>query len=240
MVSRCVNAVGVELNTASRELLSYVSGLGPQLADNIVNHRNENGPFQNRESIKKVPRMGVRAFEQCAGFLRISDSDNPLDRSSVHPERYDLVTKMALDNQSKVADLLASENLRRTIDINRYVSDNIGIPTLKDILQELEKPGRDPRDRFEMFKFDDHVTEIEDLKVGMKLPGIVTNITKFGAFVDVGVHQDGLVHVSQLADRFVSDPAQVVKINQKVNVRIIAVDIQRKRISLSMKTEVEQ
>lgn len=237
VVSSCVNAVGVELNTASRELLSYVSGLGPQLANNIVSHRNANGPYRNRESLREVARMGNKAFEQCAGFLRIHDSDNPLDKSAVHPERYGVVQQMAHDKQVSVPQLLSREDLRVAIDISQYVTADMGIPTLKDILKELDKPGRDPRDQFEVFEFNEHVKELGDLRVGMELPGIITNITKFGAFVDIGVHQDGLVHVSQMANRFISDPSQVVKINQKVQVRVIEVDISRKRISLTMKQE---
>ncbi|MBR9999112.1 MAG: helix-hairpin-helix domain-containing protein, partial [Cyclobacteriaceae bacterium] len=237
VVVSCVNAVGVELNTASKEILSYVSGLGPQLAANIVRFRNENGPFQSREILKKVPRMGEKIFEQCAGFLRIRDGINPLDGSSVHPERYDLVRQMALDLGCTVKDLLSDGQLRDRIRPSDYVTDEVGLPTLQDILLEMNKPGRDPRQAFEAFEFSKGIMDIRDLRQGMVLPGIVTNITRFGAFVDVGVHQDGLVHVSQLADRFVSDPADVVKINQRVTVKVVEVDVDRKRISLSMKQE---
>ncbi len=236
VVVSCVNAIGVELNTASRELLSYVSGLGPQLADNIVKYRDEKGAFDTRESLMKVSRMGDKVFEQCAGFLRIRNARNPLDTSAVHPERYQLVSRMADDLGCSVKDLMTSEELRKKIDINRYISDDAGQPTLQDIMQELSRPGRDPRESFEVFQFSEDVKEIEDLRPGMILPGIVTNITRFGAFVDVGVHQDGLVHISQLADRYVSDPSDVVKMHQKVMVKVTDVDVKRKRISLSMKT----
>jgi uncharacterized protein len=237
VVVSCVNSVGVELNTASRELLSYVSGLGPVLASNIVSHRNENGPFRSREDLKKVTRMGEKVFELCAGFLRIRDASNPLDRSAVHPERYPLVDSMAKDVGASVQDLIRSSELRKKIDIKNYISEDVGLPTLEDIIKELNQPGRDPRESFEEFKFSEEVREVVDLKKGMKLPGIVTNITKFGAFVDIGVHQDGLVHISQLSDQFVSDPAQVVKLHQKVMVIVMDVDVERKRISLSMKSD---
>jgi protein Tex len=236
-VMSCVNGVGVEVNTASKQLLTYVSGLGPVLAQNIVNYRNENGPFKSRDQIKKVPRLGDKAFEQAAGFLRIRNAKNPLDASAVHPERYDLVVKMAKDIGAKVIDLMSSEELRSKIILKNYVSDGVGIPTLQDIMEELSKPGRDPRETFEVFNFQEGVNEISDLKIGMKLPGIITNITKFGAFVDIGVHQDGLVHLSHLADRFVNDPAEVVNVNQKVEVTVMEVDIPRKRIGLSMKSD---
>jgi len=236
-VISCVNAVGVELNTASKQLLSYVSGLGPSLAQQIVNYRNTHGAFQNRESLKRVPRLGEKAFEQAAGFLRIRNSDNPLDSSAVHPERYALVAQMAADLGCGVTDLIRDENLRKRIDLNRYVSDTVGLPTLRDILAELAKPGLDPRERFEQFSFAEGVNSITDLRVGMRLPGIVTNITNFGAFVDIGVHQDGLVHLSQLANRFVKDPNEVVKVHQQVMVTVIEVDEKRNRISLSMKAE---
>ena len=236
-VERCVNRVGVEVNTASQELLSYVSGIGPVLAQNIVEYRTERGGFPNRESLKKVPRLGNKAFEQAAGFLRIRDAQDPLDRSGVHPERYALVAKMATDVNSTVEDLMQRADLRQQINLKRYQTEDVGLPTLQDILQELEKPGRDPRDAFEVFQFAEGVHEPADLKTGMKLPGIVTNVTNFGAFVDIGVHQDGLVHVSHLADKFVKDPTEVVKVQQAVQVTVMEVDLPRKRISLSMKSD---
>ncbi len=236
-VMSCVNAVGVELNTASKQVLAYVSGLGPQLAQNIVSYRNEHGAFKNRESLKKVPRLGDKAFEQAAGFLRIRNAEHALDSSGVHPERYPLVNKMARDLNCSVSQLIKSPELQKQIKPEAYVSEEIGLPTLTDILKELAKPGRDPREQFEAFSFTEGVNEVKDLKVGMKLPGIVTNITNFGAFVDVGVHQDGLVHTSQLANRFVSNPNDVVKVHQKVEVTVTEVDVVRKRISLSMRTE---
>lgn len=236
-VMSCVNAVGVELNTASRQVLAYVSGLGPQLAQNIVNYRNEHGAFKNRESLRKVPRLGDKAFEQAAGFLRIRNAEQVLDSSAVHPERYALVNKMARDLNCTVAHLMRDADLRAQINLPQYVNEETGLPTLNDILDELAKPGRDPREQFEVFSFTDGVNEVADLKVGMKLPGIVTNITNFGAFVDIGVHQDGLVHTSQLSDRFVGNAAEVVKVHQKVEVRVVEVDVERKRISLSMKPE---
>ncbi|MEO9801604.1 MAG: Tex family protein [Reichenbachiella sp.] len=237
VVGSCVNGVGVELNTASKQLLTYVSGLGPQLADNIVKFRNENGPFKNREALKKVPRMGDKAFEQAAGFLRIRESKNLLDASAVHPERYTTVEKMAADLHATVSELVKDSTIRAKIDPKKYVTDEVGLPTLKDIMDELAKPGRDPREQYEAFSFQEGVNEISDLKVGMKLPGIVTNITKFGAFVDVGVHQDGLVHVSQLSDSFVSDPTTVVKLQQQVQVTVTEINPQQKRISMSMKSD---
>jgi protein Tex len=236
-VMSCVNGVGVEINTASRQLLTYVSGLGPVLATNIVNYRNENGPFKSRDEIKKVPRLGDKAFEQAAGFLRIRKPVNPLDASAVHPERYPIVEKMAKDLGTDVRELMSSEELRSKIVLKNYVSETVGIPTLTDIMEELSKPGRDPRETFEVFSFQEGVNHMEDLRVGMKLPGIVTNITKFGAFVDIGVHQDGLVHLSHLADKFVEDPSQVIAVNQKVQVTVMEVDIARKRIGLSMKSD---
>jgi len=236
VVSSCVNNVGVELNTASKQLLTYVSGLGPQLAENIVTFRDQNGPFKSRAELRTVPRMGEKAFEQAAGFLRIRDGKMPLDSSAVHPERYQLVEKMAADLSASVNELMSGTNLRDKINLKNYTSEDVGLPTLKDILQELEKPGRDPRQQFEVFSFAEGVNEITDLKVGMELPGIVTNVTKFGAFVDIGVHQDGLVHISQLSDSFVSDPANVVKVHQKVKVRVTDVEVSRKRISLGMKS----
>ena len=235
VVVSCVNRVGVELNTASKQLLSYVSGLGPSLAANIVSHRNEHGPFRSRKELLKVSRLGPKAFEQCAGFLRIHEAENPLDSSAVHPERYELVDAMASDLGCAVSDLVRDGGLRGKIRPEKYVTNEVGLPTLKDILDELAKPGRDPRQRFEVFAFQEGVEKLEHLQPGMKLPGIVTNVTAFGAFVDIGVHQDGLVHVSQLADRFVKDPAEVVKVGQKVRVTVTEVDLARKRIALSMK-----
>ncbi len=235
VVVSCVNNVGVEVNTASKQLLTYVSGLGPQLAQNIVEFRNSNGPFKDRESLKKVPRMGDKAFEQAAGFLRIYEARNPLDASSVHPESYHIVEQIAKDLNCTINDLIRNSALRAQVDLKKYVSDTVGLPTLEDIMKELAKPGRDPRESFEVFAFKEGVNEIADLQTGMQLPGIVTNITNFGAFVDVGVHQDGLVHISHLSDNFVSNPADVVKVHQKVKVTVMEVDIPRKRISLSMK-----
>lgn len=236
-VMSCVNAVGVELNTASKQILSYISGLGPALAQQIVNYRRENGPFSSRRELKKVPRLGDKAFEQAAGFLRIRNGKHPLDASAVHPERYPLVERMAKDLGVEVTQLMADGNLRKQIDLKKYISDEVGLPTLNDIMLELAKPGLDPREQFETFSFTDGVNAISDLKVGMKLPGIVTNITNFGAFVDIGVHQDGLVHLSQLANHFVSDPHEVVKVQQKVLVTVTEVDEKRNRIALTMKTE---
>ena len=237
VVMSCVNSVGVEVNTASKELLSYVSGLGPQLAKNIVEYRNQNGAFKTRNELMKVPRLGDKAFEQCAGFLRVRDSKNPLDASAVHPERYELVEKFAKDLGCSMKDLMTSAELRKKLDLKKYVTDTVGLPTLTDILSELEKPGRDPREKFEVFSFEEGVNEIKDLKVGMVLPGIVTNVTNFGAFVDIGVHQDGLVHISHLSDRFVKDPNQVVAVQQKVKVTVMEVDVPRKRIALSLKSD---
>lgn len=239
VVGSCVNTVGVELNTASKQLLSYVSGIGPALAQNIVDYRNEKGAFTSRKGLMDVPRMGEKVFEQCAGFLRIRDGVHPLDKSSVHPESYHIVEKMASDLNCSIDDLIENKELRKKIKLNDYVSESIGLPTLKDILTELEKPGRDPRKGFEIFSFDEHVHEISDLREGMRLPGIVTNVTNFGAFVDVGVHQDGLVHISQLADEFVDDPNKIVKVGQQVWVNVSEVDVKRKRIALSMKGEVQ-
>ncbi|QTX32291.1 RNA-binding transcriptional accessory protein [Aminithiophilus ramosus] len=235
VVLSCVNAVGVEVNTASRQLLTHVSGLGESLAAKIVAHREAQGPFRSRSELRAVPRLGPKAFEQCAGFLRVRGGDDPLDGSAVHPERYPLVRKMARDLGCSVEDLLKDPERRRAIDVTRYVSDDVGLPTLKDILAELEKPGRDPREAFESCAFDPDVKEIDDLRSGMILSGVVTNVTAFGAFVDVGVHQDGLVHVSRLADHFVADPASVVRPGQRVTVSVVDVDRARKRISLSMK-----
>lgn len=237
VVMSCVNAVGVEVNTASKQLLTYVSGLGPKTAQNIVEYRNKNGAFKTRKELMKVAGLGEKAFEQAAGFLRIHNANNPLDSSAVHPESYHIVEQMAADSQSSVKDLMSSAELRQKLNIRQYVNDKIGLPTLQDILEELTKPGRDPREQFELFSFAEGVNEIKDLQIGMKLPGIVTNITKFGAFVDVGVHQDGLVHVSHLSDKFVSDPTEVVAVQQKVMVTVMEVDVSRKRISLSMKSK---
>ena len=234
-VESCVNQVGVNLNTASQHLLMYVSGLGPVLAKNIVEYRKENGAFTSRSQLKKVPRLGPAAFQQCAGFLRIPGAKNPLDNSAVHPESYGVVEQMAKDHHCNVDDLINNKEKRSEIDIRHYVTDTIGLPTLTDIMKELEKPGRDPRQQIEEFEFDASVQTMEDLHEGMELPGIVTNITNFGAFVDIGVHQDGLVHISQLADKYVSDPTQVVRLHQHVRVRVIEVDLRRHRISLSMK-----
>ena len=234
-VESCVNLVGVDLNTASQHLLTYVSGLGPALAKNIVDYRRENGAFTSRAQLRKVPRLGPAAYEQCAGFLRIPGAKNPLDNSAVHPESYKIVELMARDNGCTVAQLIKDKTLQKNIDLNRYVTAETGLPTLNDIMKELEKPGRDPRGQAETFSFDDRVHDIADLQVGMLLPGIVTNITKFGAFVDIGVHQDGLVHISQLADRYVSDPADIVHLHQHVQVRVTEIDHQRRRIALSMK-----
>jgi uncharacterized protein len=236
-VVSAVNSVGVELNTASKQLLSYVSGLNATLAENIVAFRTENGGFKSRAELKNVPRLGDKAFEQAAGFLRVRDGAHPLDASAVHPERYALVERMAADIGCQVADLLTSAELRKKIDLKRYVDAEVGLPTLQDILAELAKPGRDPRKQFEVFSFADGVEKPSDLSPGMKLPGIVTNVAAFGAFVDIGVHQDGLVHVSQLSDNFVRDAAEVVKVGQKVQVTVLEVDIPRNRISLSMKSK---
>lgn len=237
VVSSSVNAVGVELNTASKQLLSYVSGLGPQLAQNIIEYRNTNGAFSTRTELKKVARLGDKAFEQAAGFLRIRNSKNPLDASAVHPERYTLVEQMAKDLNCSVSDLMTSEELRKKLQLEKYVSTDVGLPTLKDIMNELSKPGRDPREQFEAIQFSEGVNSIEDLRIGMQLTGIVTNITKFGAFVDIGVHQDGLVHISHISNTYIDDPAKVLKVSQKVKVSVLEVDVARKRISLSMKTE---
>jgi len=236
-VMSCVNAVGVELNTASKQILAYVSGLGESLAQNIINYRTTNGAFKNRASLKKVPRLGDKAFEQAAGFLRIRNAEQPLDSSGVHPERYELVKQMAKDLGVSVAQLMNDPELQKKINLQKYVSAEVGLPTLQDILKELAKPGRDPREQFEAFSFADGVNNITDLKKGMKLKGIVTNITNFGAFVDIGVHQDGLVHTSQLANRFVTNPNEVVKVSQVVAVTVTDVDVDRKRISLSMKED---
>ncbi|MPM10127.1 Protein YhgF [bioreactor metagenome] len=234
-VMSAVNSVGVELNTASKQLLTYVSGIGPAMAQNIVEYRKEKGAFKARKDLMKVKRFGDKAFEQAAGFLRIKDSSNPLDASAVHPESYDIVEKMAKDLSCTVNDLIQNKELRSQIKPQNYITEKFGLPTINDILKELEKPGRDPREKFEMFEFDQNVHSMDDLIPGMELPGIVTNITKFGAFVDIGVHQDGLVHISQIADRFIADPSEVLKLNQKVKVRVLEVDKARKRINLSMR-----
>ncbi len=235
VVESCVNLVGVNVNTASKHILTYISGLGPQLAQNIINYRAENGPFQTREDIKNVKRMGAKAFEQAAGFLRVENSENPLDNSAVHPESYEVAEKMAGDLNCTVTDLINDKELRAKIKPQDYVHDDIGLPTINDILEELDKPGRDPRQQIKVFEFSSEVSRIEDLKPGMVLPGIVTNITNFGAFVDVGVKQDGLVHISQLANRFVSDPSEIVKLHQQLKVKVLDVDVARKRIQLSLK-----
>jgi uncharacterized protein len=235
-VMSCVNAVGVEVNTASKELLMYVSGLGESLAANIVKHRNENGAFTSRDALKKVPRLGAKAFEQSAGFLRIRNAENPLDTSAVHPESYPIVEKMAKDLKCTVQDLMTKDELRKLIKLESYVTESVGLPTLNDIMQELTKPGRDPREKFEEFQFAD-VHKPEDLKIGMKLPGIVTNITNFGAFVDIGVHQEGLLHLSQMADKYIKHPSEVIKLQQKIMVTVTEVDLPRKRISLTMKSQ---
>jgi len=237
VVMSCVNLVGVEVNTASKELLSYVSGLSPALAKNIIEYRNQNGPFKDRESLMKVSRLGEKIFEQAAGFLRIREAENPLDASAVHPESYPVVKQMATDLGCSVKELMSSTELRKQLDLKKYVTEKVGLPTLTDILHELEKPGRDPRQTFEVFSFTDGVNTIGDLKIGMSLPGIVTNVTNFGAFVDIGVHQDGLVHISHISDKFIKDPKEVVAVQQKVKVTVVEVDTARKRIGLSMKSD---
>lgn len=240
VVMSCVNAVGVDVNTASQQLLTYVSGLGPQLAKNIVTYRDEYGALSSREELKKVSRLGPKAFEQAAGFLRIRNGNSPLDASAVHPESYGIVEAMARDLGLGVTDLLENDMLRKKIDPNRYVTDRVGIPTLTDIFAELAKPGRDPREQFESFKFQEGIEKIEDVQPGMSLPGVVTNVTAFGAFVDIGVHQDGLVHISQMANRFIKDPNKVIKVHQHITVKVLDVDLERKRISLSMKQDAVQ
>jgi uncharacterized protein len=234
-VASCVNMVGVDLNTASSHLLNYISGLSPALSQNIIEYRKENGPFPSRDALRKVPRMGPKAFEQCAGFLRISGAGNPLDNSAVHPERYQLVEGIANDLGFPVEELIGKTEFTSKIDLNKYVSTEVGIPTLTDIMAELAKPGRDPRSGIKHFEFADGIFSMTDLIPGMVLPGIVTNITRFGAFVDVGIKQDGLVHISEMADRFITDPSEIVKLQQHVKVRVVEVDIQRKRIAFSMK-----
>ena len=234
-VVSCVNKVGVNVNTASKHLLTYISGLGPLLAQNIVNYRAENGAFKNRKQLLKVPRMGQKAFEQSAGFLRISGGDQPLDNSAVHPESYHIVEQMAKDQHCTVAQLMESKETRAKVDLKHYVTAEVGMPTLQDIMQELDKPGRDPRQQLKAFAFSDAVKTLEDVREGMILPGIITNITNFGCFVDVGVHTKGLVHISELADRLVKDPTEVVTLHQQVQVRVLSVDLKRERMSLSMK-----
>ena len=234
-VESCVNSVGVNINTASKELLSYVSGLGPQLAQNIVTYRMEHGAFKSRREIMNVPRFGSKAFQLASAFLRVPESENPLDNSAVHPERYDLVQQMANDYRCSVEELIKDASKRKEIDINKYISENVGLPTLMDIMSELEKPGRDPRVGVDSVKFDDNIKTIDDLKEGMTLNGVITNITQFGAFVDIGIHENGLVHISELSNKFVASPSDVVKINQHVKVRVKAIDFAKKRISLSMK-----
>ena len=236
-VMSCVNEVGVKVNTASQQLLTYVSGLGPTLAKNVIAHRNENGPFRSRADLKKVPRLGPKAFELAAGFLRIDNAENPLDASAVHPESYHIVDCMARDMGCGVADLIRSDDLRRRINLESYTGEEYGLPTLQDIMAELAKPGRDPREHFEAVAFAADIRTIDRLTPGMKLAGIVTNVTNFGAFVDIGVHQDGLVHISELSDKFVRNPADVVRVNQKVSVTVLTIDPERKRISLSMKSD---
>jgi uncharacterized protein len=237
VVESCVNRVGVELNTASAALLSFVSGVGPALAKNIVEYRNANGAFTNREGLKKVSRFGDKAFEQAAGFLRIHGAKNPLDASAVHPESYHIVAAMAKRLDTQIPELMKNDTLRKQIQLREFISDKVGLPTLQDIMQELAKPGRDPREQFEEFEFDKTINSINDVTVGMSVPGVITNITKFGCFVDIGVHSDGLVHISQLANKYVENPNDVVKLNQKVWVKVTDVDLDRKRISLSMREE---
>ncbi|MCB0640056.1 MAG: helix-hairpin-helix domain-containing protein, partial [Phaeodactylibacter sp.] len=236
-VESCVNKVGINLNTASKHLLNYVSGLGPTLAQNIVDYRAEHGAFQNRKALLDVPRMGAKAYEQCAGFLRIPSASNPLDNTAVHPESYPIVARMAKDMNCTVEDLIQRADLRKQIQLKNYISEQVGLPTLKDILEELDKPGLDPRGKAKAFEFANHVQKIEDLEIGMQLPGIITNITNFGAFVDIGIKENGLVHVSQIADRFVKNPADIVSLHQEVQVRVLSVDLDRKRVQLSMKSQ---
>ena len=238
VVMSCVNRVGVDVNRASSQLLAYVSGLGPKLARNITDHRNKNGPFQSRAELKKVQRLGAKAFEQSAGFLRIFNSENPLDYSAVHSESYHIFYKMAENLGCSINDMIKKSEMRKKIDVAEYVADNIGIPTLNDIMDELAKPGRDPREKFETFSFANGIEKIEDLRSGMKVPGIVTNLTGFGAFIDIGVHQDGLLHVSKISDRYIKNPADVLKVHQHVLVTVLDIDLERKRISLSMQYEI--
>jgi len=233
-VENAVNRVGVNLNTASKHLLTYISGLGPQLAQNIVDYRTENGAFKNRKQLMKVPKMGAKSFEQSAGFLRIADGENLLDNSAVHPESYGIVEAMANDLKVDVKELIQNKELKKNIDLQKYITANVGLPTLNDILQELEKPGRDPRNAIQVFEFDANVKTISDLRIGMELPGIVTNITNFGAFVDIGIKENGLVHISNMSDKFISNPADVVSVHQHVKVRILEVDAVRKRVQLKL------
>ena len=235
MVISCVNKVGVNLNTASKHLLSYVSGIGPSLAQNIIEYRSINGPFKSRNQLLKVKRLGEKVYEQCAGFLRIPDAPNPLDNSAVHPERYSLVEKMATDLKCSVVDLIKDDEKRSKIELNKYTTNEVGLPTLNDIITELSKPGRDPRTGVVKMEFSEDIQTIEDLKIGMILPGIVTNITNFGAFVDLGIKQDGLIHISQMSDKFISSPSEVLKLHQAVEVKVIEIDSARKRIQLSLK-----
>lgn len=235
IVESCVNMVGVNLNTASKHLLTYISGLGPQLAQNIVDYRKEHGGFTSRKQLMEVPRMGAKAFEQSAGFLRIPGAKNPLDNSAVHPESYYIVEKMASDLKCDVSSMINSELITKQIELTKYVSDKVGLPTLTDILKELAKPGRDPREKIKVLSFDENLKSIEDLRTGMVVPGIITNITRFGAFVDIGIKENGLIHVSEMANKYIDDPGKVVKLNQHVKVKIIEVDLVRKRIQLSMK-----
>ncbi|MDD3685857.1 MAG: helix-hairpin-helix domain-containing protein, partial [Bacteroidales bacterium] len=239
VVESAVNSVGVNLNTASKHLLTYVSGLGPVLAQNIVEHRKENGAFSSRKDLLKVPRLGAKAFEQCAGFLRIPDAKNPLDNTAVHPEAYPVVEKMAKDAGKNVNDLIAAPALLKEIDLNKYVNEDLGLPSLNDIVKELEKPGRDPRQGIKVLEFDKSIYKIEDVQLGMIYPGIVTNITNFGAFVDFGIKENGLVHISQITNRFITSPNEVLKLHQHVKVKVVEIDIARKRIQLTMK-DVEQ
>jgi uncharacterized protein len=235
VVESCVNLVGVNVNTASKHLLVYVSGLGPQLAQNIIDYRREHGPFPSRRALMNVPRMGDKSFEQCAGFLRIPNAENPLDNSAVHPESYGIVQRMAEDMNATVTDLLKNDALRRQIKPETYITDRVGLPTLQDIMKELAKPGLDPRAPAQILQFANDIRRVEDLKIGMELPGIVTNITNFGCFVDVGIKQDGLVHISQLTDKFVKHPLEVVKLNQHVRVKVLEIDLARNRVAFTMK-----
>ena len=233
-VENAVNRVGVNLNTASKHLLTYVSGVGPQIAQNIVDYRADNGAFINRKELMKVPKLGAKTFEQCAGFLRISGGDNPLDNSAVHPESYAIVQKIAKDVGKNIDELIGNKEVRESVDLNKYITDKVGLPTLNDILDELEKPGRDPRSAIKVFEFDPNVKDINDLREGMELPGIITNVTNFGAFCDIGIKENGLIHISNLADRFVSNPAEIVSLHQHVKVRVLEVDLGRKRIQLKL------
>jgi uncharacterized protein len=234
-VENCVNTVGINLNTASKQLLTYVSGLGPALAQNIVDYRAENGAFKSRKELLKVPRLGAKAFEQCAGFLRITDAENPLDNTAVHPERYDLVKRMAKDAGCDVKQLIASQELRTSIQLEKYCTQEVGLPTLNDIISELGKPGRDPRGTIQEFSFDARIKDINDLEEGMILPGVVTNITNFGCFVDMGIKVKGLIHVSQMADKFIKDPNEVVHLRQQLRVKVLSIDWERERVALTLK-----